>query len=847
MSACDDFVAAVEATTGRQGRRVGKSIRLLCPAHDDHNPSLDVTEGDDGRPLAVCRSQGCSWDAIREASGWRDDRAPAESDSRWTPNGTAVAIFDYVDESGVLLFQVRRAAGKRFSQCRPDASSKSGWRFNLKGVRRVLYRLPEVLEAVARGDTVFVCEGEKDVESLRRLGLVATCNPGGAGKWRDEFAEVLRGTSAVVIADRDEPGYRHAQAVAKSLRVAGVPVEVKEPTEGKDITDHLEAGCSLDELTDLLPDVSADDNTDPKSSGSRAHQALALAAGADLFHSETGRAYATFTVHDHRETWPVRSTVFSTWLSSQHYRQHSEVLSASARNDALATIEGVALHEGPQRQVHVRVARHDDAIYLDLADAGWNVVAITATGWKVTADCPVRFVRSAGALPLPMPEVGGSIGLLREYVNVAEDEWTLLVSWLVAALRPQGPYPVLDLLGEQGSAKSTTARVLRALIDPNKAPLRSAPRGDRDLAVTASGSWVVAFDNLSGLQAWLSDAICRLSTGGGFATRQLYTDAEEIILDAQRPVLLTGIVELAVRSDLLDRSLLVTLPSIPETARLPETVFWENFERDRPRILGALLDVVSAALRHHETVQLPTLPRMADFAVWAAAAAPACGWTQERFLHEYENNRRSVHQIAIEDDLVGTALLALGRDGFAGTATELLRDLPDYADEDAPMKRGWPKTARALSGIIRRLAPNLRALGVDVDFRRETTGEKRRLIALTPRREVPVTPVTPVTDRPHTPTGGDADTAGSVTGKVSPASPLGLGDASDASDAPHSTRLFASLDDPLALWSMAEVTDVFRQVWPTDGDVPDIAEQRRMLRGAHELGLTLPSPRRPGT
>jgi hypothetical protein len=261
-----------------------------------------------------------------------------------------------------------------------------------------------------------------------------------------------------------------------------------------------------------------------------------------------------------------------------------------------------------------------------------------------------------------------------------------------------------------------------------------------------------------------------------------------VIFDAQRPVIVTGIVELATRSDLLDRSLLLTLPSIRDSARLPEAIFWQRFEDARPRILGALLDAVSGALRDHRSVELPTLPRMADFAVWSVAATPALGWTPQRFLEAYEDNRASVHQVAVEESPIGSLLLEVGRIGFDGTATELLVTLATFVDEPVTKGRSWPKSARALSGVLRRLAPNLRALGVDVRFERETTGEKRRLVHLVPDDAVRDTRVTTVTSRPDTTTagdaGGDASNLGSATERqLELASGIG-GDASDAGDAP---------------------------------------------------------------
>jgi hypothetical protein len=257
MSETDDFVAAVEAATGRPGRKIGRETRLLCPAHDDHDPSLDVAEGGDGRPLVICRSRGCSWQSICEAVGWEQGRGARSNQDLWTPHGDAVAVYDYVDGDGQLLFQVCRTAEKKFSQRRPDATSKSGWRFNLTSVRRVLYRLPEVLAAAGAGSMVFVCEGEKDADAVRATGVTATCNPGGAGKWQRAYTAALRGATVVVIADDDPPGRAHAARVVGDLAAAGVSASAVLPASGKDAADHLSAGLGLDSFVELDAAVKA--------------------------------------------------------------------------------------------------------------------------------------------------------------------------------------------------------------------------------------------------------------------------------------------------------------------------------------------------------------------------------------------------------------------------------------------------------------------------------------------------------------------------------------------------------------------------------------------------------------
>ena len=219
-------------------------------------------------------------------------------------------------------------------------------------------------------------------------------------------------------------------------------------------------------------------------------------------------------------------------------------------------IEAKAHFDAPERPIFIRVGGLDGRLYLDLGDEAWRAVEIDSDGWRVIDNPPVRFRRAAGMQPLPMPVPGGSVERLRSFLNVqSETDFVLVVAWALACLRDRGPYPVIVLSGEQGSAKSTFSAILRALLDPNTAPLRALPREDRDLFIAASNGHVLAFDNVSGLPAWISDTLCRLATGGGFAVRQLYTDQDEVLFDAARPVILNGIEDIVTRPDLADRAL----------------------------------------------------------------------------------------------------------------------------------------------------------------------------------------------------------------------------------------------------------------------------------------------------
>ena len=204
---------------------------------------------------------------------------------------------------------------------------------------------------------------------------------------------------------------------------------------------------------------------------------------------------------------------------------------------------------------------------------------------------------------MPTPEPGGNLADLKPFINCREEDWPLVVAWIIGAFSP-GPYPIMTFQGEQGTAKTTTARVLKNVVDPGHSPQRTAPRDIRDLMISASNSWCLSFDNLSDFPPWLSDGFCRLATGGGLSTRELYSDDNETILDAMRPVILNGIDSLVSRADLADRAILLELPQIENVTAAPEEDLWTAFEAAQPGILGAVFNALSAALANVHKVKL---------------------------------------------------------------------------------------------------------------------------------------------------------------------------------------------------------------------------------------------------
>jgi len=401
--------------------------------------------------------------------------------------------------------------------------------------------------------------------------------------------------------------------------------------------------------------------------------------------------------------------------------------------DALRVIEARCIHQGDEYAVNLRVAERDGEVFLDLADKEWRVVEITSRGWRIVDRSPVKFVRPAAMHPLPMPETGGSIDALRDFVNVrAEGDFMLVIAWLVGALRPRGPYPILAVNGEQGSGKSCLARICRAQVDPNFAPIRSAPRDEQALQVVARNSWVVVLDNLSEVAPWLSDGLCRLSTGGGFSARALFTDWEEVIFHAERPLIMNGIPDLAARADLANRCIQVVLRAIPDTERRFEDEFWAAFDAESPFMLGALLDAVAGALaRKHDVAGTARKTRMADFALWASAAERALGWADGAFMEAYAKNRAGAVETAIEQDPIGQAARDLAEEGdWEGSPTALLAALEKHVSEAVRKSRLWPSANRLRSRLRRAQSP-LRAFGVVLDLdRRSSDKERTRLIGI---------------------------------------------------------------------------------------------------------------------
>ena len=420
------------------------------------------------------------------------------------------------------------------------------------------------------------------------------------------------------------------------------------------------------------------------------------------------------------------------------YEAYGVAPGGQALEDVIRVLEARAVSEGAQQTPWRRVGARDGKLYVDLADARWRAVEIKPNGRELLEAHDLPFVRSPRMRELCSPLGGSSIDVFRPFANVAsDDDFILVVAWLVASFRERGPYPVLVLNGEQGSGKSSFMRRCRSLLDPSSPPIQGPPKDEQGLIVTAQNSHLIALDNLSHISPELSDGLCRLSTGGGFAVRALHTDKDENVFDGARPIAVNGIPSLADRPDLNERAIVVRLATIPEDKRRPEDELDAEWEEARPLVLGAIFAALSTALRNIGKTRLARSGRMADFEKWMTAAETGLGWEPGTFSQAYSSNRKDSADAAFEGDLIAVSIRNfMIKDGlyyWENTATKLLEELGIVAGENTRQMRSWPKTAQGLGNCLERCAPLLRGKGITIE--RKHSGV--RLIVLSRVRDEP--------------------------------------------------------------------------------------------------------------
>lgn len=469
------------------------------------------------------------------------------------------------------------------------------------------------------------------------------------------------------------------------------------------------------ELAGLVEAPQSEDEPEPPEEESQG-QASQLVKFVDdrfeLFHDLNKEVFVT-----DRKTGEVRalaSRQFRDCLLAGFYKETGKAPRDQSIREAIGTLAGLGRFDGEQRTVNLRFAGERGEYWIDLAIAGDSrAVRLRPGHWEVVERVPVAFVRPESMQPLPLPIPGGKLDALWEVCNVPTGNRLLVLAWLVECLRPETPFPVLEILGEHGSAKSSVQKYLRRLIDPNACDLRSAPKSVEDVFVSAGAAALVSLENVSHLSAPLQDALCVLATGGGFAKRKLYSDTEESVIQVKRPIILNGISACVTAQDLVDRAITVEPPVI--TGRRKIADLDDFYEQSRPALLGALLDLAAKALAILPDMDLPAdqRPRMIEFALLGMAVAKAAGQHPDDFLAEFSASRQEGLARTLDASPVAAAvveLIEVRPQGMTAPAKEILLTLERYRPTGCD---SWPRSAKGLGDALRRAAPALRQLDID--------------------------------------------------------------------------------------------------------------------------------------
>jgi len=437
----------------------------------------------------------------------------------------------------------------------------------------------------------------------------------------------------------------------------------------------------------------------------------------DLFIDKNKQAFAKDKTTN--EVWHLLGRQFRDWLVSGFYQENLKIIRLQSLIEALSALTGISRKINNQYDVHVRVATLNGNYYIDLGQQGNSkVVKITSNGCEIIDSPPVMFVRPDSMLALPEPDrhVGTDLELLWDICNIPDDKKILVLTYLIECLRPETPYPLLEILGEQGSAKSTTQAILRKIIDPHACDLRAAPKSVDDLFVAAGVNHLLSYENVSHLNSQIQDGLCTIATGGGFAKRKLYTDIDEIIIHAKNPVMINGISPIVTAPDLIDRTISIELPVISNRKESP--ALWENFSRCHGKIFGALLNIFSAALAILPSIEISPIhrPRLVEYARLGMAVSEAHGHPQSHFMEAFNQSRLEAIDRTLDDNPVVTALVdwfeTRDRNAAELPLHELLKEIEKHQPHNT--RDVWPKTSKSFGDTLRRVAPVLRQLGLNI-------------------------------------------------------------------------------------------------------------------------------------
>lgn len=442
-----------------------------------------------------------------------------------------------------------------------------------------------------------------------------------------------------------------------------------------------------------------------------------------LFKSQYGAPYAKVTVGDSIIVMEISSQEFKDFIILKFKERYKRTASRTAIQETIDYMAAEARTNGPEEPVYLRTGMLNEIIYIDMANRENQAIEITPVGWRIIKNPPINFIRSSNTKPLCTPIPGGSLQSLRKFVKVASDnDFLMLISWMVFALHPEGPYPILFIRGQEGATKSNLIKLIHSIIDPSLSKNLSMPKNKHDVYISATDAMVVSYDNLTIIPDWFSNELCVISTGNDFSTRKYYTVDQQVLLHAKKPQIISGINNLVPPKlkDLLDRIVTVNLLPLSKQERQSEKILWREFEQIRGHLLGAICTAISTGLKNYNSIKPPYLERMADFAMFMIASEPALPCGEGDFMCAYDNNILKSKNIYLSEDYVGLAVLSFMKDKseWKDTAENTIKALSQFVcDQNILLSAAnWPQCGNKLRSFLNKVQPALLEEGIGIKF-----------------------------------------------------------------------------------------------------------------------------------
>jgi hypothetical protein len=458
---------------------------------------------------------------------------------------------------------------------------------------------------------------------------------------------------------------------------------------------------------ELTEDEIKEEEKEGKKQKSQSQVVLELASkGLVLFHDKNKEPFCFLD----NEAVPLRSKKIRNWLAMLYYQATGKGLNNDALGQVLNVLEAVAVFQSSEFELWNRIAKHEGFFWYDLGNG--KAVKVTAQKWEVVAS-PILFRRYAHQRVQGKPIAGGNPWRVFEFLNVSKHNELLVLVYIISCFVPDIPHPIFHPHGPQGSGKTCLCNVIKKLVDPSSVEAIISPRDVAQLVQIVAHHHICLFDNISALPGWMSDILAQACTGGGFSKRQLYTDDDDIIYQVKRCIGLNGINLLISKPDLMDRAILLNLERIDPARRIEEAVLWQQFEEERPHILGGIFDVLAKVVAIYPNVKPPCLHRMADFTRWGFAIAEALGGLGEKFLLAYGGNIEAQNEEVVQGNTLAQAVLTFmdEKQGWEGYIKDAFAKLQEIANPSRYDKT-FPGDAKNLRRHLERIKTTLSEYGI---------------------------------------------------------------------------------------------------------------------------------------